>query len=108
MLENACREHVFLSEFFMVQGTATDDIFHQVLDKTLVLLQDNVQDYVNNSYDCIALFLCAHLTVRFREMCRSKGVASLERYFHSTLLPSPFFSHFIPIYFIGIGVKFLH
>ena len=107
MLENACREHVFLSEFFMVQGTATDDIFHQVMDKTLVLLQDNVQDYVNNSYDCIALFLCAHLTVRFREMCRSKGVASLERYFHSTL-PISFFSRFIPIYFIGIGVKFLH
>ena len=84
----------------MVQGTATDDIFHQVMDKTLVLLQDNVQDYVNNSYDCIALFLCAHLTVRFREMCRSKGVASLERYFHSTLFH--FFFHFILINLIKL------
>jgi hypothetical protein len=39
LLENACREYVFLSEFFMLQGTNADDIFHQVMDKTLVLLQ---------------------------------------------------------------------
>ena len=73
LLENACREYVFLSEFFMVQGTAADELFHQVMDKSLVLLQGNMEDYVNSSYDCIALFLCAHLTVRFRDMCRNKG-----------------------------------
>ncbi len=85
LLENACREYAFASEFFMVQGQAADEIFHQIMDKTLALLQGHVEDYVNGSYDCIALFLCAHLTVRFRDMCRDKSVPSLEKYW-STLL----------------------
>ena len=82
-MENACREYVFLSEFFMVQGTAADELFHQVMDKSLVLLQGNMEDYVNSSYDCIALFLCAHLTVRFRDMCRNKG-SSMYHFSHGT------------------------
>lgn len=85
LLENGCREYVFLSEFFMVQGQAADELFHQVMGKTLHLLQGNVEEYVNSSYDCIALFLCAHLTERFRGMCEKKGVASLNRYW-STIL----------------------
>lgn len=85
LLENACREFVFLSEFFMVQGGPADDLFFQVMGKTLGLLQKNVEDYVVTSYDCIALFLCAHLTVKFRDMCREKGVLAMDRYW-STIL----------------------
>ena len=85
LLENACREYVFLSEFFMVQGTQADDLFFLVFGKTLGLLQKSVEDYVIGSYDCIALFLCAHLIVKFREMSREKGVTAMERYW-STIL----------------------
>ena len=85
LLENACREYVFLSEFFMVQGSQADDLFFMVFGKTLGLLQKSVEDYVTNSCDCIALFLCAHLTVKFREMSSDKGVHSMDRYW-STIL----------------------
>jgi hypothetical protein len=37
-MENACREFIFLAEFFMVQGPNAQDLFGQVLGKTLVLL----------------------------------------------------------------------
>lgn len=86
LMENACREYVFLSEFFMVQGNAANDLFHQVLDKTLVLLRRNIEAHVAESYDCIALFICAHLVVKFREMCHERGVPSLDRYWNSLLL----------------------
>ena len=84
LLENACREYVFLSEFFMVQGTQADDLFFLVFGKTLGLLQKSVEDYVIGSYDCIALFLCAHLIVKFREMSREKGVTAMERYWSTS------------------------
>ena len=85
LLENACREYVFLTEFFMVQGTQADDIFFLVFGRTLGLLQKSVEDYVATSYDCIALFLCCHLTVKFREMSREKGVNAMDRYWDSIL-----------------------
>ena len=69
----------------MVQGTQADDLFFLVFGKTLGLLQKSVEDYVIGSYDCIALFLCAHLIVKFREMSREKGVTAMERYW-STIL----------------------
>ena len=47
--------------------------------------QGYVENYANNSYDCIALFLCAHLTAKFREMCLTKGVSAMERYWSKIL-----------------------
>ena len=84
-MENACREYIFISEFFMVSNHAAEDLFNQIMGKTLTLLQKNVEDYVHGSCDCIALFLCSHLTVKFRQMCRDKGVNAMERYW-STIL----------------------
>ena len=43
LMENACREFIFLSEFFMVQGTNAQDIFAQVLGKTLALLTVSIK-----------------------------------------------------------------
>ena len=49
------------------------------------IIQGYVENYANNSYDCIALFLCAHLTAKFREMCLTKGVSAMERYWSKIL-----------------------
>ena len=38
LMENACREYLFLCEFFMVQGSSALDLFTQVFGKTLHLL----------------------------------------------------------------------
>jgi len=81
LMENACREYLFLSEFFMVQGNAAQDLFTQVFGKTLHLLSKGVGQYVMESYDSIALFLCVHLVSRFKELChQQKDVFALDRY----------------------------
>ena len=38
LMENACREYLFLCEFFMVEGNSALDLFTQVFGKTLHLL----------------------------------------------------------------------
>ena len=91
LMENACREYLFLAEFFMVQGNAAQDLFTQVFGKTLHLLSKGVGQYVQESYDSIALFLCVHLVSRFKELCHQpRDVYALDRYWetlHGLLWP---------------------
>ena len=90
LMENACREYLFLAEFFMVQGNAAQDLFTQVFGKTLHLLSKGVGQYVQESYDSIALFLCVHLVSRFKDLCHQKDVLALDKYWdtiHGLLWP---------------------
>lgn len=38
LVDNACREYLFGIEFFMVRGSQAQDLFNQVMGKTLTLL----------------------------------------------------------------------
>lgn len=38
LVDNACREYLFGTEFFMVRGAQAQDLFNQVMGKTLTLL----------------------------------------------------------------------
>lgn len=38
LVDNACREYLFCTEFFMVRGGQAQDMFNQVMGKTLTLL----------------------------------------------------------------------
>lgn len=38
LVDNACREYLFGTEFFMVRGTQAQDLFNQIMGKTLTLL----------------------------------------------------------------------
>ena len=59
-------------------------MFTQVFGKTLHLLTKGVAQYVHDSYDSIALFLCLHLTFRFRELCHEqKDTKALDKYWDS-------------------------
>ena len=83
LMENACREYLFLCEFFMVDNSAAMDLFTMVFGKTLHLVQKNVGEWASASFDSIALFLCLHLAHKFRFMSREKGVHCLEGYWDS-------------------------
>jgi hypothetical protein len=40
--------------------------------------QRNVEQYVAESYDTIALFLCVHLVIRFRALCHDKVIGQVS------------------------------
>lgn len=38
LVDNACREYLFLTEFFIANGPHAQDLFNQIMGKTLALL----------------------------------------------------------------------
>ncbi|KAJ2953682.1 hypothetical protein O0L34_g1299 [Tuta absoluta] len=90
LVDNGCREYLFTTEFFHVKGSHAQELFDRILGKTLSLLVKNVESYVIESYDCLALFLCIQLIYRYRWMCHKRAVAALDSYWdslHSSLWP---------------------
>ncbi|XP_029040992.1 vacuolar protein sorting-associated protein 52 homolog [Osmia bicornis bicornis] len=80
LVDNACREYLFLTEFFKVRGAQAMDIFNQVMGKTLNLMVKNLQSFVDDCYDTIALFLCLHLVMRYQLTCHKRAVPALDKY----------------------------
>ncbi|XP_050362322.1 vacuolar protein sorting-associated protein 52 homolog [Nymphalis io] len=85
LVDNSCREYLFTTEFFHVKGSHAQELFDRILGKTLSLLVKNVESYVLECYDCLALFLCIQLINRYRWMCHKRAVAALDSYWDSLL-----------------------
>ncbi|XP_047987271.1 vacuolar protein sorting-associated protein 52 homolog [Leguminivora glycinivorella] len=83
LVDNSCREYLFTTEFFHVKGSHAQELFDRILGKTLSLLVKNVENYVLECYDCLALFLCIQLINRYRWMCHKRAVAALDSYWDS-------------------------
>lgn len=86
----------------MVRGTQAQDLFNQIMGKTLTLLivcifhcrqhhliaifmvlslnsQKNVETYVQECYDSIAMFLAIQLILRFQILCHKRCVPALDQ-----------------------------
>ncbi|KAK6623627.1 hypothetical protein RUM43_009479 [Polyplax serrata] len=83
LLDNACREYLFICDFFMVKGSHSLQVFNQIFGKTLKLLLKALETYVEGSYDSIALFLCAHIILRFKPISQKRSVPALDSYWNS-------------------------
>ncbi|XP_011252571.1 vacuolar protein sorting-associated protein 52 homolog [Camponotus floridanus] len=83
IVDNACREYLFLIDFFKARNTQALEIFNQVMGKTLNLMIKNLQSFVDDCYDTIALFLCLHLVMRYQLMCHKKAVPALDKYWET-------------------------
>lgn len=40
----------------------------------------NLQSFVDDCYDTIALFLCLHLVMRYQLICHKRAVPALDKY----------------------------
>lgn len=83
LVDNGCREYLFTTEFFHVKGSHAQELFDRILGKTLSLLVKNVENYVLECYDCLALYLCIQLINRYRWMCHKRAVGALDSYWDS-------------------------
>lgn len=80
LVDNACREYYFLTDFFKVSDIKAMKIFNKVMEKTLNLMSRNLQSFVDDCYDTIALFLCFHLVMNYRVICHKRAVPALDEY----------------------------
>lgn len=79
-LENACREYLFISEYFMGNSKISLEYFNSIFAKTLDLLLKNIDELFLSSYDAIALFVCLHIIYRYRMISISRNVLVLNLY----------------------------
>lgn len=103
LVDNGCREYLFICEFFAVKGEHALDVFKGIMNPTLNLLnvsilfslyvailtfkppfsasvQKNLEHFAENSYDLIALLLCYHISLRYMLMCHKRAVPALDAY----------------------------
>lgn len=83
MADNACREYLFLSEFFRVEPAQAMDLFQEVMGKTTQLYIKFVEEFVGTSYDSLAIFLCIHMVQRLQYLCHKRAVPALDTYYES-------------------------
>lgn len=84
----------------MVRSAQAQDLFNQIMGKTMTLLivsflhlidgnffsisnifllQKNVETYIQDCYDTIAMFLCVQLILRYQLMCHKRCVPALDK-----------------------------
>ncbi|KAL3872238.1 hypothetical protein ACJMK2_040174 [Sinanodonta woodiana] len=84
-MDNSCREYLFLTDFFMASGTAAQDLFNAIMGKTLTMFLKHMEDYANECYDSIAIFLSIHVVYRYQCIMEKRGVPALQRYWETIL-----------------------
>ncbi|XP_060916043.1 vacuolar protein sorting-associated protein 52 homolog isoform X1 [Labrus mixtus] len=85
LLDNGCREFLFLSDFFMVAGNSALDLFNSIMGKTLSMFLKSMSTYVSDCYDSIAVFLCIHIILRFRAITAKRTIPALDKYWEAVL-----------------------
>uniref|UniRef100_A0A8C1K8R5 Vacuolar protein sorting-associated protein 52 homolog n=1 Tax=Cyprinus carpio TaxID=7962 RepID=A0A8C1K8R5_CYPCA len=85
LLDNGCREFLFLSDFFMVAGNSALDLFNSIMGKTLSMFLKNLSTYLSDCYDSIAVFLCIHIILRFRAITVKRNIPALDKYWEGVL-----------------------
>ncbi|RWS07403.1 vacuolar protein sorting-associated protein 52-like protein, partial [Dinothrombium tinctorium] len=83
LVDNACREYLFISEFFNVNFNSCLELFNCVFGRTLMLIVKHCEDEFHSSYDAIGLFLCLHLVYRYRLLSHKRAVPALDAYWES-------------------------
>ncbi|XP_050422196.1 vacuolar protein sorting-associated protein 52 homolog [Adelges cooleyi] len=85
LVDNACREYKFDCEFFKVDQPTAQGYFSQIMGKTLGLLIKDLENFVENCYDALALFLCGQLSMRYQALCQKRLVPVLVQYWDTML-----------------------
>jgi len=67
----------------MLDGQNAQDLFNMVFNKTTQILMKQVDTYVQDSYDSIAIFLCVHLVQRYQLLCHKRCVPGLDKYWET-------------------------
>ncbi|CAL4060629.1 unnamed protein product, partial [Meganyctiphanes norvegica] len=85
LMDNGCREYIFLTEFFMVRDADAMKLFMSVMGKALQHVQKEVCGVVMGCYDSIALYLCVHLIHQYRLLCHKRAVPALDNHWEQLI-----------------------
>ncbi|CAK9304059.1 unnamed protein product [Gordionus sp. m RMFG-2023] len=101
VLENGCREAIFLSDFFLVSSKHSLLLFNAIWGKVLNYLLKSLDTYTATCYDSIGLLLCIHLVYRFYDIEHKRDMSFLAPYWYSVL--EALNSRFIKVFEMNIN-----
>ncbi|GAB6031475.1 Vacuolar protein sorting-associated protein 52 [Chamberlinius hualienensis] len=85
LLDNTCREYMFVTDFFTVRDASVHELFNSIMGKTLSMLLKHMDTYVQDCYDSIALFLSIHLVYKYQILAHKRAVPVLDKYWETLL-----------------------
>ncbi|XP_071948062.1 vacuolar protein sorting-associated protein 52 homolog [Antedon mediterranea] len=85
LVDNCCREYLFICDFFMVSGNSAQDLFNSIMGKTLSMFLKHMDVYSSDCFDSIAVYLCIHIIFRFQLMMHKRAVPALDKYWETML-----------------------
>ncbi|XP_059173916.1 vacuolar protein sorting-associated protein 52 homolog [Physella acuta] len=85
LMDNSCREYLFLSDFFMVSGGGAQNLFDNILGKTLTMFTKMMEENIQDCYDSIGIFLSSHIIFRYQSIMAKRNIPALDRYWDSIL-----------------------
>ncbi|XP_064407979.1 vacuolar protein sorting-associated protein 52 homolog isoform X2 [Latimeria chalumnae] len=98
LLDNSCREYLFICDFFMVTGNSAQDLFNAIMGKTLTMFLKHMDTYVSDCYDSIAIFLCIHIILRFKAIMAKRNIPAVDKYWDTLLeILWPRFEHILEL-----------
>ncbi|PAA86508.1 hypothetical protein BOX15_Mlig013565g1 [Macrostomum lignano] len=80
LLDNSCREYLFLCDFFVLSGNQALNMFNLVMGKTLSLFHKALEAYFSDCHDAIALYLCIQVVAKFKAIMHRRQVPALDSY----------------------------
>jgi len=82
LMDSATSEYLFTIDFFpQATNTQNREIFNQIFAKTLSLCLENLENYLYNCYDVVALLLMIKVTQSHQLIMERRRVPCLDGYF---------------------------
>lgn len=85
LMDNCCREYLFVCDFFIVSGSGAQSLFDAIFGKTLTMFLKQMEEYIADCYDSIAVFLSVHIVFRYRSIMAKRSIPALDRYWEALL-----------------------
>lgn len=90
LMDNACREFLFLGQFFSADADSagrrcTEQLFSAVLGRSLQLVNRHCDQLLAGCHDLLGVFLCIHLVQRMQLLCHRRAVPALDTHWNRQL-----------------------
>ncbi|XP_003748088.1 vacuolar protein sorting-associated protein 52 homolog [Galendromus occidentalis] len=80
LCDNAAREYLFISEFFLLTKSGAAEAFDSIMGKSMSMFAKYTETFVAECFDSIALFLCIHVVHKLRILMHQRNVPVLDSY----------------------------
>ncbi|OAJ41656.1 hypothetical protein BDEG_25222 [Batrachochytrium dendrobatidis JEL423] len=85
LLDNACSEYIFTTEFFSKTNTShpievPGVVFTEIFDQTLKMLQATIKAQIDNTFDAVGILICIRINSQNIRIMQKRRIPCLETF----------------------------